>query len=61
MKVYFTSARVKHFRRWWMPEESLLEKMERLFLAAGLNDLLKHGSRVGVKFHMGEPGNVHHT
>ncbi|MFQ5815706.1 MAG: DUF362 domain-containing protein [Candidatus Hydrothermarchaeaceae archaeon] len=60
MEVYLSRARVREFRRWWVPGESLLEKMERLFHAAGLDGLVEKGSRVGIKLHMGEPGHVHY-
>ncbi len=60
MDVYLARARVKDFRNWWVPKESLLEKMERLFYASGLNSLVENGTKVGVKLHMGEPGNVHY-
>ncbi len=60
MDVHLARARVREFRRWWLPEESLLEKMEKLFYAAKLDRLVEKGSRVGIKLHMGEPGNVHH-
>lgn len=60
MNVYFARARVKNFRRWWLPQESLLGRMEELFHAEGLEGLLKTGPRIGVKIHMGEPGNVHY-
>ncbi len=60
MEVYFASARVKEFRRWWVPKESILQKMEGLFFAAGLDGLVEEGEKVGIKLHMGEPGNVHY-
>ncbi len=60
MDVYLTRARVREFRRWWVPNESLLEKMDRLFHASGLKILIDYGPRVGVKLHMGEPGSVHY-
>ncbi len=60
MDVFYANARVKEFRRWWAPEKSLLRRMERLFFEAGLDDLVARGARVGIKLHMGEPGNVHH-
>lgn len=40
--------------------ESLLEKMERLFQAAEMSALVENGSKIGIKLHMGEPGNVHY-
>jgi len=60
MEVFLTRARVRNFRNWWVPKESLVEKMERVFDASGLGSLVKNGSKVGVKLHMGEPGNVHY-
>lgn len=58
-KVYFASSRVKNFRQWWVPKESLLEKMERLFFLASFDRIIKVGS-VGIKVHFGEPGDVHY-
>jgi hypothetical protein len=58
--VFFASSRVREFRRWWVPEESLLVKMERVFREAGLDALVSRGGRIGIKLHMGEPGNVHY-
>lgn len=58
-KVYFTSSRAKNFRQWWVPRESMLEKMERLFFSAGLDKTVK-GNSVGIKVHFGEPGDVHY-
>ncbi|MEE8168234.1 MAG: DUF362 domain-containing protein [Candidatus Hydrothermarchaeales archaeon] len=60
MDVYFASARVREFRKWWLPEESLVQKMEKLFFSARLNKLVSKGDNVGLKLHVGEPGNVHY-
>lgn len=60
MKVYFVSSRVKDFRQWWVPKESLLEKMEEVFYSASLDKLVEKGSSVGIKMHFGEPGDVHY-
>lgn len=58
-EVYFAPSRVRNFRKWWVPEGSLLAKMERAFFRAGLEGMVERGSRVGLKLHMGEPGNTH--
>ncbi|MEE9474086.1 MAG: DUF362 domain-containing protein [Candidatus Hydrothermarchaeaceae archaeon] len=60
MEVYFASSRVKDFRQWWVPKESLLEKMERLFFSASLDKIIVKGGSVGIKVHFGEPGDVHY-
>ncbi len=60
MEVYFASSRVRNFREWWVPSESLLEKMERLFFSASLERLIPKGGSVGIKVHFGEPGDVHY-
>lgn len=60
MEVYFASSRVKDFRQWWVPKESLLEKMEQLFFSAALDKTIAEGSSVGIKVHFGEPGDVHY-
>jgi hypothetical protein len=57
-KVYFASSRVTNFREWWVPEQSLLRKMERVFHSAGLDEIVD--GRVGIKVHLGEPGDVHY-
>jgi uncharacterized Fe-S center protein len=59
-EVHFASARVVDFRDWWVPKESLLEKMERVFFSAGLDKIIKEGGSVGIKVHFGEPGDVHY-
>ena len=59
-EVHFASSRVKDFRQWWVPKESLLEKMEGVFFSAGLDKLIKKGGSVGIKVHFGEPGDVHY-
>lgn len=51
---------MKDFRRWWVPKESLLKKMEGLFFSAGLDKIVKKGGSVGIKMHFGEPGDVHY-
>jgi len=56
--VYFAGSRVHEFRKWWVPEQSLSRKMERAFFSAGLDKGLK--GTVGLKVHMGEPGDVHY-
>lgn len=56
--VYFASSRVREFRKWWVPEQSLLKKMERVFFSAGLDNVVE--GTVGLKVHMGEPGDVHY-
>jgi hypothetical protein len=57
-RVYFASSRVPNFREWWVPEQSLLKKMERVFFSAGLDGITE--GIVGIKVHMGEPGDVHY-
>lgn len=56
--VYFSRSRVPNFRDWWVPDQSLLKKMEKVFYSAELDEIL--GGKVGVKVHMGEPGDVHY-
>jgi hypothetical protein len=56
--VYFASSRVREFRNWWVPEQSMLNKMEKVFFSAEL-DRIAEGT-VGLKIHMGEPGDVHY-
>ncbi len=34
-EVHFAGSRVKDFRQWWVPKESLLEKMEKVFFPQG--------------------------
>lgn len=58
-KVFFASARVPRFREWWVPEQSLLYRMEKIFFKAGFDKIVK-GKKVGIKPHMGEPGDVHY-
>jgi len=53
-------GRVKDFRKWWVPEGSMIKKLERLFFAAGFDTLFERGEKVGLKVHMGEPGDVHY-
>lgn len=55
---YFARSRVREFRDWWVPEQSLLRKMERVFFEAGLDKGVE--GTVGLKVHMGEPGDVHY-
>jgi hypothetical protein len=59
-EVHFASSRVKDFRQWWVPKESLLEKMEQVFFSASLDKIVEKGSKVGIKVHFGEPGDVHY-
>jgi len=59
-EVRFAGARAPSFHRWWVPGESLLAKMEKLFYSAGLDRLAAPGRRVALKCHMGEPGDVHY-
>ena len=58
-EVIFANARVPRFREWWVPEQSLVFKMEKAFFKAGL-DALVDGKKVGIKPHMGEPGDTHY-
>lgn len=57
-KVYYASSRVPNFRDWWVPEQSLLRKMEKVFFTAGLDEMVE--GKVGIKVHLGEPGDVHY-
>ncbi|MFQ5887858.1 MAG: DUF362 domain-containing protein, partial [Candidatus Hydrothermarchaeales archaeon] len=57
--VFFASARVPKFREWWVPEQSLLFRMEKIFFKAGFDEIV-NGKKVGIKPHMGEPGDVHY-
>jgi len=57
--VFFATARVPKFREWWVPEQSLLFRMERIFFKAGFDEVV-NGKKVGIKPHMGEPGDVHY-
>lgn len=58
VNVYFAGSRVREFRRWWVPEQSMLTKMEKVFFSAGLDKVVE--GVVGLKVHMGEPGDVHY-
>ncbi len=53
-KVFFASARVPRFREWWVSEQSLLFRMEKVFFKAGFDEIVD-GNKVGIKPHMGEP------
>lgn len=57
-KVYFASSRVHDYQTWWLPKESMLRKMERVFYAAGLDEYCS--GDVALKIHMGEPGDTHY-
>jgi uncharacterized Fe-S center protein len=50
-KVYFSDMRAGH-------NKSLLDKVERLFEAAGFSDIVSAGDLVAVKLHFGERGNT---
>lgn len=50
-RVFFTNLRTR-------PNQGLLQKLEALVLAAGLDDLPLKGSLVALKVHFGEPGNL---
>jgi uncharacterized Fe-S center protein len=50
-KVYFTSLRTS-------PGNNLLQKLERLIIAAGIKDISFSKKYVAVKIHFGEPGNL---
>ena len=50
-KVYFTNLRTK-------PSANLLDKMERLARAAGIETLPLKNNFVAIKIHFGEPGNL---
>ncbi len=50
-KVYFTDMRAEHGK-------SLLYKLEKLFDAAGMKELIKPGDLVALKVHFGERGNT---
>jgi uncharacterized Fe-S center protein len=57
-KVYFASARVPEYQRWWLPKASMTKKMERVFYACNLQDVCT--GEVALKLHMGEPGDTHY-
>ncbi|MFV2041454.1 MAG: DUF362 domain-containing protein, partial [Candidatus Hydrothermarchaeales archaeon] len=57
-KVYSASARVPDYQTWWLPRESMLRKMERVFYACKLDGLC--AGEVALKIHMGEPGDTHY-
>lgn len=59
-EVYFAGSRVENFREWWLPEESLIAKLEKVFYSAHLDEVVRKGVRTGIKLHMGEPGDVHY-
>ena len=50
-KVYFTDMRCKI-------GTSLLEKMDKLMLAAGIEQINFQNAFVAIKIHFGEPGNL---
>lgn len=58
--VYFARARVEDYHKWWLPKDSLVSRMERAFYKAGFQELISKGQNVGIKVHVGEPGNVHY-
>src|SRR3989304_2939118 len=60
-EVYFAGSRVENFREWWLPEESSIAKLERVFYSAHLDEVVQKGTKVGIKLHMGEPGGVHYV
>lgn len=49
--VYFASVRARS------PSKSKLHQIERLFDAAGMNDVVKKGELTAIKIHFGEMGN----
>ncbi len=53
-KVYFADIRARS------EEESKAAKIEKLFEAAGFNDLISDDDFTGIKVHMGEEGNDSH-
>jgi uncharacterized Fe-S center protein len=57
-KVFFASARVADYQKWWLPQASMLRKMERVFYACGLDKIC--AGEVALKIHMGEPGDTHY-
>ncbi|MFQ5887208.1 MAG: DUF362 domain-containing protein [Candidatus Hydrothermarchaeales archaeon] len=57
-KIYFASARVPEYQRWWMPKASMVKKMERVFYSCGLDEIC--AGDVALKLHMGEPGDTHY-
>ena len=50
-KVYYTNLRTDS-------KAGLLDKMERLFKKAGLNQVIDEGDLVAIKLHFGELGNL---
>ncbi|MDF9409124.1 DUF362 domain-containing protein [Pelotomaculum isophthalicicum JI] len=50
-KVYFTDMRAGH-------NQSMLDKVEKLFVRAGLREIIAPGDLVAVKLHFGERGNT---
>lgn len=50
-KVYFTDMRAGH-------KKSMLDKLEKLFEAAGMKELISPNDMVAIKVHFGEKGNT---
>lgn len=50
-KVYFTNLRTN-------PRENLLDKLEKLVLKAGINNIDFKNKLTAIKIHFGEPGNL---
>lgn len=57
-EVFFVKSGVPRFREWWVPEQSLLYKLEKLFHEAKFDKIIE--GKVAIKPHMGEPGDVHY-
>ena len=51
-KVYFGDFRAPTFR------ENLTQKLARLILTAGIDEIDMEGKYVAIKIHFGEPGNL---
>ncbi len=58
-EVIYSTARVPRFKEWWVPEQSMLFRMEKAFYKAGFDKIVE-GKKVGLKPHLGEPGDVHY-
>ncbi|MEG0496290.1 MAG: 4Fe-4S ferredoxin, partial [Eubacterium sp.] len=50
-KVYFTNFRVG-------PKTTILQKLRKLVIAAGMTDIDFENKFTAIKIHFGEPGNV---
>ncbi len=58
--VFFTSARapVVELDKWYQPELSMVNKLEKLINESGILDFVERGDAVALKTHFGDKGNT---